>query len=522
MRLTPVAAILLMTAGVPAIAVAQTLPANTAASLQAAANDQGPRALVARLKEILAQHPQLAAEPNSAALLARTAADPVGAMQGEKTLVYRDIAVAIIEAAPPASRNTVALAVTAEINKLTKIDPSFQPKFTQDIEDELQTAIRGYRQIPANQPGVRLGSFILFPEAEVTEFYDSNVYATKENRSSDYVTVLAPHIFVVSDWDKHSLNFQAHVDSAHYASHEKENSNDFWLSTEGQYDISSDTNLFGGALYGRFHEERSSPDEVFGTDPTIYKETRAFGGASHLIGPVRLRAGVTWGRLNFDNTESSSGTYNNNDRDRDHITSGLSATYRLNDVVSPYIEGIYDQRLYDSPVDDNGINRDSRGERFRVGSNFHITGKLDGRAYIGVMRQDYRDPALNDVSKIDFGGDMRWRIVPSTLLSTWAVRSIEETTLSAASSYLYTEIGGRAEYNLTQNWLVVVRGSAGKSAFEGGGREDVDYDTGVGLRYLFSPRFFMAADYRYQVRDSNDDSVDYFRHQIYLRAGFKY
>lgn len=495
---------------------APVLSPDIAGSLERAA-ETGPRALLTRLNEILRAHPDLAADPVSAGALARAAAMPVGQFVGANVPVYRDIVGRIIDAAPENVRPAVSRAVAEQVRQVALTDPMVREPLVRDMASLVEQA-RAAAERAGVERGIRAGSFVIYPELQVSEYYDDNIFATKSNRTDDFITVFAPHVYAVSDWDRHRLLLQAHLDATRYQSHEKENSNDYWLAGEGRIDLGDRSNVFGGVLYGRFHEDRDSPDDINGLEPTLYSEKRAYAGGAHSIGRIRLRAGVTASRVSFRDTETSTTTFNNADRNRDTISIAGAAGYALNDIFEPYAEFISEMRNYRSAVDDNGFDRDSDGYRARGGLRFRVRGKADGQLYAGYMRQDYDDAMLDTIGGVDYGGNVRWRFISSTLLTVWVGRSIEETTLFASSGYIFTEAGAIIEHDINADWHVTMRGYTGRSNFEGTGRSDEDYDTGAGIRYDVTANISVAADYRYQKRISTIDPANYRRHQVFLRA----
>jgi len=44
--------------------------------------------------------------------------------------------------------------------------------------------------------GLRAGSFLVYPMLEVVENYDSNIYATQNNETDDWVTLISPDVAV--------------------------------------------------------------------------------------------------------------------------------------------------------------------------------------------------------------------------------------------------------------------------------------------------------------------------------------
>jgi hypothetical protein len=54
-------------------------------------------------------------------------------------------------------------------------------------------------------PGIHVGGFMVFPELEIGERYDDNIFATKNGRESDFYTVISPSVSVESTWSRHGL-----------------------------------------------------------------------------------------------------------------------------------------------------------------------------------------------------------------------------------------------------------------------------------------------------------------------------
>src|SRR6266852_6386165 len=71
--------------------------------------------------------------------------------------------------------------------------------------------------------GIRLGSFLAYPAARLAETYDSNVFATTSNTKDDFYTTFSPSIALRSDWNVHSLAFQASSQTKRYTSLVSEN-----------------------------------------------------------------------------------------------------------------------------------------------------------------------------------------------------------------------------------------------------------------------------------------------------------
>jgi opacity protein-like surface antigen len=396
-----------------------------------------------------------------------------------------------------------------------------QPDTDSDTQAELT-------QLSAEaQDGYRMGSFTVRPEVAVSGVYDSNIFATPTEEVEDSILLFAPTLAADSGWARHKLEFDLGGAFARYSSNDDEDYDDYWASAEGRYDLSDNTNLFGGLGYSHQHEDRGSPeDEQAGDEPTVYDSSRAHAGISQDWGKLGVRLGGTYEDLQFDNA----GTLNNSDRDRALTGAGGRVSWQLHPQYTVYGQGVLDQRDYDKSPDDNGYQRDSDGYRAVAGVLATFTNRLKGEAYLGYLSQAYDDARFDDVSEPDYGGSLSWRPSPRTIVAAELERSLEETTLAGSSGYLYTALGGSVRHKLTPRMNVNVGVSAAEAEYNDISREDHYYSAWLGMRYYLTTRWYLGGEYRVLVRDSSSDGQvnnpasqqeleDYGRNQFFLTLG---
>lgn len=375
--------------------------------------------------------------------------------------------------------------------------------------------------------GIEVGSFLVLPEFAVTQMYDSNIFATRDNEVDDTLTILYPSLSAESTWNRHELTLSAGGAFAQYYSNNDEDYDDYWADIDGRYDYSARTNLFGGAGLSSQHEDRSSPDaSLAGKKPTTYDSIQAYGGISHQFDRATLRFGGTFERLDFENVTN----LNNDDRDRDLLGAGARVTYRINKRYDLFLQGVWDKRDYDEQPDDNGFRRDSDGYRATAGVKLRFSNRLRGEAELGALRQDYDDSRFSTVNKPDFGGRLSWLASPRTRVAARLDRSLEESTLFGASSYLYTALSADLNHRLTSRLRLTATMTAGREDYQDLHREDDIYAGQVSLRYFLDPRLYLGAGYRVTSRDSNfteeisnpasqQDPGDYGRNQVFITIG---
>ena len=158
--------------------------------------------------------------------------------------------------------------------------------FTDVVYAQGQGQVEVDQKLPVRDlaDGIQLGSFLVLPDIAVSEMYDSNIFAARDNEVDDTLTILYPGISAKSTWDEHDLKFSAGGAFAQYYSNNDEDYDDYWADLNGRYDITVQTNVFGGAGFSSRHEDRSSPDDQFaGEKPTTYDSMHTHIGISHQI-----------------------------------------------------------------------------------------------------------------------------------------------------------------------------------------------------------------------------------------------
>jgi hypothetical protein len=395
---------------------------------------------------------------------------------------------------------------------------------------------------PARRPVLRsepgpvephvVGSMLLYPEIVVTGMVDDNVYSTQTDEIRDEALIFSPALWVQSNWQRHFLGLHASADATRYDTQHSEDTNDYRVSGEGRYDISAQTNVYGGARVAREHEDRESPDARNGIEPTKYKAARGYVGAFHQFGALSARAALNVLSLDFDDVpfvmgSGSTAIINNDDRDRTQTTGGLRVGYEVTQRVVPFVQFSAEQRRYKSGVDDLGLHRDSHGRRFIVGLRTFAPGMFKLEAFAGRMQQKYDDDRLADVHEPTLGGTFVWNLGERTTLSGSADRTIEETTVFAggttvvsASSYVNTYGQLDLHHRFTARFLVYAFGSLSRADYQGIERVDDYSGTGVGGVYRVAQNFYVDVTYQHRKLNSQVPTEDFRRNQVFARLAF--
>ena len=376
------------------------------------------------------------------------------------------------------------------------------------------------KSVLVNPYYITVGSFLFRPQLGITTAYDSNIFAQRTNEVADKILILEPNLLLKSNWKKHSLQFNAGGELGRYRNNPSENFDDSWVDVKGRYDVNKNTNYFGGVNHTRDHEERGTP-EVVGTEPTTFGSDQAYAGLAHRMGDYNIRIGGTYEKLDYDNTA----TVINDDRDRE--VSGLGV--RLNYLYAPnrelFAQGIYDSRNYVLALDESGYNRDSQGYRASVGIKNRYSNRLGVESSVGILHHDFQDPRFADIDIPEASAKINYLSTPQSRIGLSLNRSLEETILPGASSYLSDTLSLQAERRFDSRKSVVATFTAGIADYQDVALKERSVDASLDWRYRINPELYFGVRYRVLVNDSNQATAvgnaanpqygqDYARQQI--------
>ena len=364
--------------------------------------------------------------------------------------------------------------------------------------------------------GARVGSFVVLPSVGLQEQFNDNVFSTDTGEKSDFITVLSPHLRVQSDWGNHMLRLDGGGDIGRYIDNDGEDFEDYRLGASGRVDVTRQTKIRPRVAYRRGHEERSSPNDERGVEPTIYDVASAGLSGSHTFNRVTVTLGGTFDRYNYDDVVTSLGTtINNDDRDRDIIEGSARIGYEFSPQYQGFVRGSYNVRNYDSAVDDLNRNRDSDGFEVVAGVGIDFTGVTFGDFFAGYRSQNYDDPLLETASGPVVGADITWNVTRLTTVVGSISREIRESTtrdpatLKFASGRFFSTVGVTVDHELRRNIILGANISASQDDFQGIDRTDEIYRAGVGAKYLINRYANVGGEYRFRMRNSEATGGDF-------------
>jgi len=371
--------------------------------------------------------------------------------------------------------------------------------------------------------GARVGSFMFYPKLEVTESYNDNLYAADTAAKSDWVTDVKPSFNLNSDWNNHAFNLKANSDVRRHKSYSDENVEEYSIAADGRIDVRKATKVTLGAGEDWKTEERSSPDDTAGKNPTEYTVQNINAGIETKPNRVSVALNGTFDKSNYDDTTGATGTVtNNDDRDRRKLEGTLKVGYEIVPEYEAFVKVSYNDINYASAVDDNGFNRDSDGYKALVGAAIDLSKVLNGDVAVGYMSQDYKDANLLDPSGWSAEASLTWTPTQLTDVKLTASRSVDESTTNNVSSLVNTSYGVTVSHELKRNISLGARAQMSSNDQQGASVSDDTLTLGANVDYKLNRNLYAGADYQRKDKNSTTNTSDYIENIFKVKLGAQF
>jgi hypothetical protein len=358
--------------------------------------------------------------------------------------------------------------------------------------------------------GIRIGSFLIFPEAEVGADFTDNVLASRFDAQSDIGPELTPKIRIDSDWNRHYLGFSANADRIWYSDFPIADVKNYQLQLNGRLDVTRQTRLFGEIEKSQVQEGPSSISitDIPNAGTTKLDEQHATGALEHTFNRLTLKLTGTVADYNYSDvgTVTETGPVPFADiRDYTEVLGTLRSTYEFTSDWAGFVETSLNNRDYREPLTVAGFRRGSTGWTALAGANLRLGGTLFGEIAAGWGEQDPIDDDFAVVSGPLINGDLIWMPRPTTKFEFIASSSLSETTLEDSAG----AIDHYFQLSLQQAlWRYLVLGTyVSYEVADFAGDPEIDRRTKIGAtgEYYFNPVLSAYARYEHTIFKSTPD-----------------
>jgi hypothetical protein len=364
---------------------------------------------------------------------------------------------------------------------------------------------------PYDPIGIRIGSFVFFPETEIAGVWTDNVLSSP-NARSDIAAEILTTSRLVSNWSRHAIELRGTSLTSFHDDFPSEDDRAWGLEARGRLDITRRTNIQARASHNLSQESRSAIDaNQVGERADVTTELAQLA-LNHRFNrlSVQLRGSVS------DTTYSDTDGLNNADRDTLETKQAVRASWQFKPTFATFAEQELNQRDKQDPPSD-GIPRDSTGTRTRVGLDFGATGAiLRGEVSVGYGRQTPDDSRLSAVDAFLFDANLAWRPSEITSFLLTAQSDIYDTTTANSGGVASHSIGLEARhalrrYVIASAGIVYTNYDYAKSPIE-----ESALTSFVGGEYYASPQLVLFTRYEHLSYASNQVNADYESDEIRL------
>jgi hypothetical protein len=380
---------------------------------------------------------------------------------------------------------------------------------------------KGHELDPYVPIGMKLGSFLLFSEAEVGTILTDNVLGTKTNTHPDQAFEFAPNVRLESNWSRHFFSAEFDADRSWYKDFSVQDDETYYARLNGRLDVTRRThgNLQLGKSQTQEGRNSISLTDIAGTQTNV-QEQHITAGADHTFNRLSIEAEGTAANYDysdfggpFDPTvQSGVPTVDVRDYREDDLR--LRGTYEFNPRIATFVEGTLVRDKYKQPVDVNGLRRDSSGFTIQSGLKLSLANQLSGEIGVGWGEQQSVDDKVAPIQGMLLNADLIWLPSPLTMMEFIARSEVSTSTLVdslGAIDRFYQLSLQHAFWN-----YLVVGGFVSYEIADYAGSDLVDQRVkeGASAEYYFNQYTSVYARYEHTDFFSTDSQSDFLENEV--------
>lgn len=338
---------------------------------------------------------------------------------------------------------------------------------------------RLFRLEPYDPVGIAIGSFVLFPEAEIDGLWTSNVLDSPKAQS-DVAAEVRSKTRLVSDWSVHAVELRATSLLSFYDEFASEDDRAWSIEGRGRVDVTRRTNVQALLLHDLHQESRTAIDASgAGPRPDVTTNEAAMS-LNHRFNRLSLQLRGSLTDVEYSKTAADLGE----DRDSTTVEETVRTGWEFKPQFALFTEAGLNQRAYETFAASDGIGRDSLGERYRFGVDFGSTGQtLRGEASIGFGRQTPNDGRLDEVDGFLFDSNLAWRASELTSFFLIARTDLYDTNTAGSAGVVARLISLEARHAFRRYFIVTAGLTYSKN----------DYDNVAIVEHQWAPK--LTAEY---------------------------
>ncbi|MFN0220013.1 MAG: outer membrane beta-barrel protein [Hyphomicrobium sp.] len=382
----------------------------------------------------------------------------------------------------------------------------------QGLDTVLAPGVSGYAI------GVKMGSFIIFPQASTSVHFDDNVF-NAPSKQSDVVTSLDAQLGLVSNWSRHGLELHAGGGTNFHSDFSSEDTSYGNVGGSALIDVYHDLWIRFSGNYAPGFEQRGSGDSFQNLAKPI--DTETYGGSVVVhkqFNRVWIEGDVSAVRNEFDDASLiGGGSLDQSFRSGTTYNFTARSGYEFSPKTSIFLEGGYDRREFGDVV------FDSDGHHGSVGLRYEFTRLLDAEVAVGYQNSSTQS-SLDDIDTWTYRANLSWSVTPLMTIALVGTRGLTSPSkIAADSNRILSDLGLRWNYAVKRDLTVSAGIGFSTVDYVDTSRDEETIYLTTGLSYQFRPWLSLYASYLYETLDSNSTpDVDYDKNVASLGVSARY
>lgn len=373
---------------------------------------------------------------------------------------------------------------------------------------------------------VRVSDGVMFtPTLQFEQRHDDNIFATKNDRMSSWVTVIEPTFTLSLDRAKsaHQLRYRMSSNNFHSSNRNSHINHHFTGITGFEFDVRNRLTLNAG-----YHKVQDITSDI------AYESNRGSASKWHTknIGGVysfgartalaQIDFGLDYQELRFDNNRRIDGKRINSNSERDTISSRVTGYYAVAPKVRLLLEGRYVDYNYKS-----ASIRDNKNKALLAGVTWQAAAKTKGTVKVGRERKSYKNSFYKDSNNNIWEGSITWTPVSYSIINFNTRRGYDEgTTANYGSDGFFEDLYSidsinrsirtvdsqlRWQHHWKKHWYSVADYRHTDRKYQNENRDDKIDQYGIALTYEARRWLSVSLGYKYRNNDSSVKRAGYSR-----------
>ncbi len=435
-------------------------------------------------------------------------------MQTRKTISLLSLTGAALLAASLAS---------AQENRPTL--PSLNAPEVEPFDFRVEPTKRIIRELenPFNYQGnpITFGSFRVWPNLTLRQEYDDNIFATKDGKESDFISVVTPALEAWKSFGRHNFKLRAESEIRHHWDNDSENIQNHSLAFDGDIEARKVLNIPVRVTYNDRHlsrktQRRSSANQL-AVAPLNIKRLEAESGFVYKPNRLELSLLGNYKSIRLGNEDLiNGGRLIRDNRDSNSKSAKARLTYDLKEDISPFLEVSYTDQEFINEYP-SLQSRNNTSTRVLAGANFNFKDLVTGFIGLGLDNNNFEENSIESTNDISLNAKVSWEPTTKTSLTLNASRATSEDN-ELIAQLTETNLGLEVQHELQKDLFGRVNLDYKDNNFSETGRRDTTYDLGFEAIKFITPNLHIGAGYSFTTQNSTINGLGFNNSVIFLRA----